>query len=78
MESELERRMVRLYKKDHAYLNKKRQEYDRKCKNEIRALEGKKERVYKVKDLTRNQKLQLALSIAQENAKLEGTNEDGW
>ena len=38
-EMEYEKKMVKLYKKDHAYANKKRTEYDRKCNNEIRKLE---------------------------------------
>lgn len=36
---EIERQMAKLEKKMNAYINKKRVEYDHKCKNEIRKLE---------------------------------------
>lgn len=75
-ELELMRKIAKLEKKMNAYINKKRIEYDRKCKNEIRRLQGKEEKVYKQKPLTRNQKLQIALSIAQENARLRDTDKD--
>ena len=73
---EIERQMAKLEKKMNAYINKKRVEYDHKCKNEIRKLEWKKEKEYKQKPLSRNKKLQIALAIAQENARLRDTDKD--
>lgn len=76
-ELEIERKTDKIRRKTRAYLNRKRVEYDRKCKNEIRKLQGKEEKVYKVKSLNRNQKLQFALAIAQENARLRDSDENG-
>ena len=74
---EIERKRLQLERKAKAYLNRKKSEYDRKCKNEIRKLQGKPEKQYKLKPLTRNQKLQFALAIAQENARLRDSDKDG-
>lgn len=74
---EIERKTQQLLRKEQSYLNKKRVEYERKCKNEIRKLQGKPEKQYKVKSLSRNQKLQFALAIAQENARLRDSDKDG-
>ena len=49
----------------------------KKCENEVRELEGKPPKEKKHKKLTRNQKLQFALQIAQENSKLRDTDENG-
>lgn len=76
-EQEIQKLQDRIIRRKESYLKKKEQEYKRKCQNEIRILEGKPERTYKKKKKTRNQKLQLALAIAQENAKLKDTNEYG-
>ena len=76
-ELEIERKKDQIRRKTRAYLNRKRVEYDRKCKNEIRKLQGKEEKIYKVKPLNRNQKLQFALAIAQENARLRDSDENG-
>lgn len=76
-ELEIQRKTQQLLRKEKAYLNKKREEYSRKCKNEIRKLQGKPERQYKFKPLSRNQKLQFALAIAQENARLRDSDPDG-
>ena len=73
---EIERQTEKLQRKSRAYLNKKKTENDRKCKNEIRRLEGKEERQYKQKAISRNKKLQIALKIAQENSKLRDTNSE--
>ena len=74
---ELERKTDQLRKKMRAFLKKKMLEYDRKCKNEIRKNQGKEERKYKEKPISRNKKLQLTLKLAQENARLRDTDENG-
>lgn len=76
-ELEIERKVDQLQKKERAYLNKKRLEYDRKCKNEIRKNQGKEQRQYKEKTISRNKKLQIALKLAQENARLRDTDKNG-
>jgi len=58
------------------YYNKKKLEYDRKCKNEIRVLEGKEKREYKSRK--KFNKLEFALALLQENSKLRDTNRDGF
>ncbi len=67
-------RIDKLVRKKNAYLRKKEEEYNRKCLNEIRELEGKPQKEYKLKKWTRNKLLQFALEIAQENAKLRDTD----
>lgn len=74
---EVERIALRIQRKADAYKRKKELFYNRKCDAEIRQLLGKPPKQYKQKQLTHNQKLQLALSIAQENAKLRDTDKDG-
>ena len=69
--------IAKIQRKNLAYLKKKELEYDRKMNNELRQLQGKPEREYKTKKPTKNQKLQFALDIAQENSKLRDTNENG-
>ncbi|PZM87671.1 MAG: hypothetical protein DLD55_00100 [candidate division SR1 bacterium] len=69
--------IAKIQRKNLAYIRKKELEYDRKMQNELRLLEGKPQREYKQKKPTKNQKLQFALAIAQENAKLRDTNADG-
>ena len=76
-ELEIERKTNQIIRKTNAYINRKRSEYSRKCKNEIRKLQGKEEKKYKIKPLARNKKLQFALAIAQENARLRDTNKEG-
>lgn len=75
---EIERKKLQIQRKANAYINRKKSEYDRKCKNEIRKLQGKPEKQYKLKTLTRNQKLQFALAISQENARLRDSDADGY
>lgn len=74
---EIARKKQQIIRKERAYINKKKSEYARKCKNEIRKLQGKPEKQYKLKPLSRNQKLQFALAIAQENARLRDSDKDG-
>jgi len=71
-------KIQRLLKKMTSYLNKKEEEYKRKCMNEIRQLQGKPQREYKPKPITKNKLIQFALDIAQENSKLRDTNADGY
>lgn len=72
----LEYQIEKINRKHQSDLSKKKLEYERKAKNEIRALEGKPQREYKTKHWTRNQKLQFALDIAQENSKLRDTDKN--
>lgn len=59
-------------RKIESYKNKKIKEYDRKCKNEIRKLEWKPEKVYKKKK--KLNLVEFAMQIMQENAKLRDTD----
>ena len=74
---EQERMTEKINRKTRAYINKKRLEYDRKCKNEIRKMQGKEEKKYKQQTLSRNKKLQFAMAIAQENTRLRDTDKNG-
>ena len=67
------RQFHKLQRKLDAYINRKRVEYDRKCKNEIRKLEWKPERVYKKKKKSLNL-VEFAMELMQENAKLRDTD----
>ncbi|PZM87413.1 MAG: hypothetical protein DLD55_01455 [candidate division SR1 bacterium] len=69
--------IAKIQRKNLAYIKKKELEYDRKMNNELRQLAGKPQREYNQKKPTKNQKLQFALAIAQENSKLRDTNENG-
>lgn len=73
----LDYQIEKIKRKHESDLAKKKLEYERKAKNELRLLEGKPQKEYKTKKLTKNQKLQFALDIAQENSKLRDTNENG-
>lgn len=77
LDQEFQKQLQKIERRKNAYLKKKEQEYKRKCENEIREFQGKPKKEPKHKKLTRNQKLQFALQIAQENAKLRDTNEQG-
>ena len=72
----LDRKIAQIDRKILARLKRKELDCDRKCKNEIRKLEGKEERVYKVKKKKLN-KLDFALNIAQENVRLRDTDDKG-
>ena len=76
-ELEIERKKEQIIRKERAYINKKRLEYDRKCKNEIRKNQGKEQKQYKEKPISRNKKLQITLKLAQENARLRDTDKNG-
>ena len=76
-EKNTEYQIGRVWKKHQSDLAKKKLEYERKAKNELRLLEGKPQREYRTKKPSKNQKLQFALEIAQENSKLRDTNENG-
>ena len=75
--AQIEYKTAKIKKKSDSFLAKKKVEYERKMKNELRQLEGKPQREYKQKKWTRNEKLQFALEILQENCKLRDTNENG-
>ena len=72
----LEYQIDKINIKNQSDLIKKKLLYDMISKNEIRALDGKPQREYKTKHWTRNQKLQFALDIAQENSKLRDTDKN--
>ena len=76
-QQEFQKQVQKYERRKDSYLKKKEQEYKRKCDNEIRILEGKPIKEPKHKKLTKTQKLQFALQIAQENAKLRDTNDKG-
>ena len=67
------RQFHKLQRKLDAYISRKRLEYDRKCKNEIRKLEWKPEKVYKKKKKSLNL-VEFAMELMQENAKLRDTD----
>lgn len=72
----LDYQIEKIKRKHESDLAKKKLEYERKAKNELRQLAGKPQREYKTKKPTKSQKLQFALDIAQENSKLRDTNEN--
>ena len=72
---DLDKKVAQIDRKILAKLKRKEIDCDRKCKNEIRKLEGKEERVY-VKKKKKLNKLDFALKIAQENAKLRDTDSE--
>lgn len=71
-----DKQIERANKKMNSYLNKKKLEYDRKCKNEIRKLEWKPQREYKNKKKSLNL-VEFAMELMQENAKLRDTDISG-
>ena len=71
-QDEAERKYSSYERKILAYIKKKEVEYDRKCKNEIRKLEGKPEKVYKKKK--KLNLVEFAMQIMQENSKLRDTD----
>jgi hypothetical protein len=60
----------------NAYINKKKLEYERKCKNEIRKLEWKEEKVYKEKKKPFNL-VKFAAELLQENVRLRDSDISG-
>lgn len=63
-------------RKKQIYIKKKEQEYHRKMMNEIRELENKPKRTYKT-EWPNIKPLQFAMKLAQENARLRDTDENG-
>lgn len=72
---EYHRLLDKAQRKARAYLNKKFLEYDRKCKNEIRKLEWKPEKVYKKKKKSLNL-VEFAMELMQENARLRDSDRE--
>jgi hypothetical protein len=77
LDGDIEKRRLKHEKKINAYLNKKKVEYQRKMKNEIREMENRPPIVYKKRVSPVKKPLQFAMELAQENAKLRDTNADG-
>lgn len=75
-QDEAERKYSKFERKILAYIKKKEVEYDRKCKNEIRKLEWKTEKVYKKKKKTLNL-VEFAMELMQENARLRDSDISG-
>lgn len=69
---EYQKKLNKILRKTDSYLNRKYLEYDRKCKNEIRKLEWKTEKVYKKKK--KLNLVEFAMQIMQENSKLRDTD----
>lgn len=63
-------------RKKRAYIKKKEEEYRRKCLNAIRELKNRPKKVYK-SEWPKINLMQFALKLAQENAKLRDTDENG-
>ena len=74
-QDEAERKYSKFERKILAYIKKKELEYDRKCKNEIRKLEWKPEKVYKKKKKSLNL-VEFAMEIMQENARLRDSDRE--
>lgn len=72
----LDRKYQQIDRKLQAKLKRKKTDCDRKCKNEIRKLEWKEERVYKKKEKKFN-KTEFVMELMQENAKLRDTDRAG-
>lgn len=73
--ADAERLNAKLDRKFQSYMNKKELEYKRKCANEIRKLEWKKERVYKKREKKFN-KTEFVMELMQENSKLRDTDRE--
>lgn len=63
-------------RKKLAYIRKKEEEYKRKMLNEIREIQNKPKKVYKT-EWPKIKPIQFAMQIAQENARLRDTDENG-
>ena len=68
--------LERVERKKRSYIKKKEEEYRRKCLNEIRELEWKPKKQYK-SDAPKIKPIEFAMAIAQENARLRDTDENG-
>ena len=73
-EQEYERAILREEKRHDAYLKRKKLEYERKCKNEIRKLEWKEVKIYKKKK--KFNLIEFCMELQQENSKLRDTDVD--
>lgn len=78
LDGDIEKRRLKHEKKINAYLNKKKVEYQRKMKNEIREMENRPPIVYKKRVSPVKKPLQFAMELAQENARLRDTNADWY
>ena len=68
--------LLKLDKKRDAYIRKMEEKYKRNMLNEIREMENKPKRVYK-SEWPNIKPIQFAMQIAQENARLRDTDENG-
>lgn len=68
--------LLKLDKKRDAYIRKMEEKYKRNMLNEIREMENKPKRVYK-SEWPKIKPIQFAMQIAQENARLRDTDENG-
>ena len=74
-QNNLDRKIAQIDRKIMARLKKKELDCDRKCKNEIRKLEWKPEKVYKKKKKTLNL-VEFAMELMQENARLRDSDRE--
>ena len=74
-QNNLDRKIAQIDRKIMAKLKRKKEDCDKKMKNEIRKLEWKPEREYKVKKKKLN-KLEFAMEIAQENTRLRDSDSE--
>ena len=76
LNTRIEYEKEKLEKKKRSYIRKKEEEYKRKCLNEIRELKWRPKREYK-SDWPKINPIEFAMEIAQENARLRDSDEDG-
>ena len=76
VEADWEYQISKLERKKNSEIKKKEEQYIRKMNNEIRELEWKPKREYK-SDAPKIKPIEFAMKIAQENAKLRDTDENG-
>lgn len=74
-QNNLDRKIAKIDRKILARLKKKELDCDRKCKNEIRKLEWKPEKVYKKKKKSLNL-VEFAMELMQENARLRDSDRE--
>ncbi len=71
-----DKEVEKLEKKKRSYIRKKEEQYKRMMENELRELEGKPKKPLKT-PWPKIKPLQFAMEIAQENARLRDSDEDG-
>ncbi len=71
-----EHEIEKVERKKAAYIRKKEEEYKRRMLNEIREMEHRPKKVYK-SEWPKIKPLEFAMELAQENARLRDTDEDG-